>query len=102
MIDLAAAREARMAHLSGQARCLACKHEWVAVAPTGAHRLECPACGTMRGVWNYPVTTHDAAGGVWQCGTCKGDLFVLSDRQLMCVCCGEYQVGWWNGQDPDG
>jgi Zn finger protein HypA/HybF involved in hydrogenase expression len=31
-------------HISGKARCLACKHEWAAVSLVGTVWLECPAC----------------------------------------------------------
>lgn len=39
-------------HLSGEAKCLACGHAWVAIAPIGETCLECPECGTYRGVFN--------------------------------------------------
>ncbi len=32
-------------HLFGQAECLNCGHEWVAVWPEGCPALECPKCG---------------------------------------------------------
>lgn len=31
---------------AGQAECLACGREWVAVWPLGADALECPSCGS--------------------------------------------------------
>ena len=49
VIDLAQAKADREPHLSGAAVCLACKHEWVAVAPVGTVWMECPACSLERG-----------------------------------------------------
>lgn len=49
VINLAQAEADREPHLSGKARCLACKHEWVAVAPVGVVWMECPACTLERG-----------------------------------------------------
>lgn len=48
-------KEPRDPHFQGPALCLACRHEWHAVAPIGLHQFECPACGTLRGVWKLPV-----------------------------------------------
>lgn len=36
-------------HRADNALCLDCGKPWVAVAPVGAERLECPSCGTMSG-----------------------------------------------------
>ena len=44
VIDFTKAKAELDPHISGDARCLACKHEWVAVAPIGTIWLECPAC----------------------------------------------------------
>ena len=41
-------------HHEGEAVCLACGHEWVAVAPVSVFELECGECGTLRGVYKYP------------------------------------------------
>jgi hypothetical protein len=35
VISLLQLKKDREPHLSGMARCLACRHEWVAVAPVG-------------------------------------------------------------------
>lgn len=55
VIDLAQAKADREPHLSGAAVCLACKHEWVAVAPVGTVWMECPACSIERGRYNGAV-----------------------------------------------
>lgn len=33
-------------YCAGQAECLKCGHEWVAVWPLGAEPLRCPKCGS--------------------------------------------------------
>lgn len=68
VIDFAQARLERSPHWSGPARCVACRHDWVAVAPAGEDWLECPACGLMKGRARHPFA---AAEG---------------DRQLVCNC----------------
>jgi hypothetical protein len=98
VIDILDARRAREPHLSGPARCLACHHDWEAVAPVGTSRLECPSCKTLRGVWSRPC------GGAqgepyWTC-QCGCDLFMLTPRSLICTACAERKVGWYIGQDP--
>lgn len=40
-------------HVCGKARCLGCKYEWVAVAPTETIWLECPKCSAMKGQFFY-------------------------------------------------
>lgn len=73
-------------HLSGPAQCLECKHTWVAVSPVGTQRLECPACGTHKGVWRG---TFDPEPGqhVWTCA-CGNDLFLIQPHRVMCAACG--------------
>ena len=66
-------------HLSGTATCLACSHEWVAVAPLSAFELECPECGTMRGVWHYPISND--------CGCQHMTIEVHKDGGYYIACC---------------
>lgn len=89
--------EKRDPHVSGKARCLACKHEWVAVAPVGTIDFECPSCGLMRGAWMYPVQPHRDEK-VWQCA-CGATTFwflILADGSnwLTCVGCGKDHQPW--------
>jgi hypothetical protein len=72
--------------ISGTAMCLACRHEWVAVAPTGAPTLQCPSCNTFRGVYKHPIS---AANGeeVASC-RCGGNIFQLTRRGPLCLTCG--------------
>lgn len=39
-------------HITGPAVCLECRHKWVAVAPVGTWHVECPGCGTFKGVFD--------------------------------------------------
>lgn len=90
IINLAIERERRSPHLAGKARCLACRHEWQAVAPTGATWLECPACAAERGCFVYPVGRSDPH---WQCD-CGNDLFHITPDGTYCPVCGVTQEGF--------
>jgi len=70
-------------HLSGNAKCLACDYKWVAVAPIGTVDLECPECGTWKGVY----TGLTAPDTVWQCD-CGNQHFYISQEDAMCSRCG--------------
>lgn len=85
--------EGKQPTLQGEARCLACRHIWVAVVPTPApDNLECPACGCMRGQFIHPVFPVGDVG-IWRCG-CSGIMQVLCLRKinetayLLCTGCG--------------
>ena len=75
-------------YLSGPARCMACKHEWVAVAPAGTTELECPHCGAMKGFF---LGTMDVPVGEthWTC-RCGSDIFRISGKtkDIFCANCG--------------
>lgn len=93
VVNLAEVREERMPHTSGIAKCLACKHEWVAVSPfiNGyVMWLECPACGLVRGKYKFQ---HERNGEHWACN-CGNDLFHLSRNGVYCPNCGSWQYGW--------
>lgn len=90
IIDLATIRrqkaEADEPAMTGQARCLDCRHEWTAVAPIGARWLECPACGLGKGQFVKPIYPDE----VWTCA-CGNDLFVLGRNNIFCPVCGSPQ-----------
>lgn len=90
VLDLAAARKDREPHLSGAARCLACRHEWVAVAPTGVTWMECPACTLERG---RMVAQAERNEPHWHCG-CGNDLFFVVADGMYCPNCGDWQKGF--------
>ncbi len=88
VVDLATRRLEAEPHMAGEARCLACKHIWPAVAPIGTAELECPSCALRRGVWVHPL--EPAAGEVvWECN-CGSQLYMLRLHGAWCVGCGTY------------
>jgi hypothetical protein len=79
VIDL----RSRQPHMSGRAVCLACKHEWVAVAEIGTICLECPKCSLMKGAF-VAMCVPDVAL-VCNCGNA---LFYMTHDGPMCGNCG--------------
>ena len=77
-------------HVTGEVRCLACRHEWVAVVPdTLEEPFECPNCGVNKGRFKYPYSPPKGCA-LWTCN-CGCDLFYkLSSGYLMCPNCGSY------------
>lgn len=87
-------------HLCGEAFCLSCAKTWTAVTPTGspvnvpdeeALGLECPACGSEKGVLRRFVMYEDVK--IWHCQQCRGVLWslILAKGDVPCVscaCCG--------------
>lgn len=78
-------------HLSGQAKCLHCKHEWLAVSPVGVYAgLECPECHLVKGIRAGLVYPSEMMF------TCFCGCYVFSicrDRGPMCLNCGEITKG---------
>ncbi len=70
-------------HISGDAKCLACGYEWMAVAPIGTIELECPECHTFKGVF-FLLTAPDV---IFVC-TCGNEHFYLGEEYPMCSKCG--------------
>jgi hypothetical protein len=79
----------RGSHLSGEAICIHCKHEFVAVAPVGTINMTCPSCGTEKALFKHPC--EPTVAWVCQCGC---HIFMLSPQGVICYECGDYQVGW--------
>ena len=52
---------------TGEAFCMHCKHEWVAVAPVDTVELECPQCSTHKGVFKYKWAVPTSTS-VWATG----------------------------------
>lgn len=82
-------------YVSGAAKCLACKHEWVAVVEgvlgegyPGA--LECPSCGLRRGQYIWPFQGPPDEE-VWACN-CGGTVFMITRPGTRCVGCGRHQT----------
>jgi len=90
IVDLHAARKEREPHSTGEARCLSCNHEWIAVAPTGTVWLECPECSIEKGRF---VAHHERSGDHWECD-CGCDLFYITPDGMYCPNCGDWQHGF--------
>jgi transcription elongation factor Elf1 len=97
VVDLAARRkpvEPEAPYLRGDAFCLACGHEWLAVAPIGTDtsKLECSVCHASRGVFKHHVVYANTQS--WTCAACQGFLFALflhpttNTPSLACAGCG--------------
>jgi len=76
-------------HMTGEAICLQCKHEWVAVVPSGTTRFECPECHTIKGLFKYECMVKDGEQ-YWEC-QCGCGLFYLTPNGHLCPNCGIYQ-----------
>ena len=76
--------------MSGETRCLACGHEWVAVAPVGTVFLECPSCSLVKGMLKYPC---EREGEHWECN-CGNSLFHITPDGVYCPNCGEWAEGF--------
>ncbi len=76
-------------HGSGEAFCLHCNHEWVAVAPVGDIQLECPNCSTWKGLYRFPFAPN--VGDVERFCNCGNKYFCLTPEGHLCPNCGTYQ-----------
>jgi hypothetical protein len=76
-------------HGSGDAFCIACKHEWLAVAPTGTTQLECPECQTMKGRFKFEYAP--SVGQMVRECNCGNQYFYLTPDGHLCANCGIYQ-----------
>ena len=81
--DFNKAKLERSPHRSGMSRCMNCKHEWVAVVPSGVTSFECPQCHTNRGVYRGVPQTERPQ---WQCACGEWVFFVDSQGPYCCNC----------------
>jgi hypothetical protein len=72
--------------VSGECKCIACKHEWVGVAEIGTFELECPQCQTMKGVFKRFCSRIESH---FQCN-CGCEIFGVTDRGIYCLVCGSW------------
>lgn len=86
VVDFKEAQIKKQQHGTGEAFCLQCKHEWIAVVPTGVDHFECPECHTHKGVLRYEYMPKI----VRECN-CGNRLFYLTPDGHMCPNCGNYQ-----------
>jgi len=80
----------RRPHLSGEAFCILCKAQWVAVAEVGTVWLGCPECGAIKGLLRWPC---ERGGQHWHCN-CGNDLFHIAPEGVYCPNCGSWQTGF--------
>jgi hypothetical protein len=71
---------------SGEAFCIGCGEEWIAIAETGTLQLECPVCKTMKGKFRFEFCV--AEGELVRECNCKNRLFYLTPLGHMCANCG--------------
>lgn len=76
-------------HATGQARCIACGHEWQASTPVGDPWMPCPSCGTHRGIFKF--TFLRAQDPHWTC-QCGNQLFYITRDGAYCPACGDFQA----------
>lgn len=75
-------------HLSGEAICACCRHKWIAVAPVGTKELECPECGTFKGLFVNQVAPRSEY--LWECN-CGCQIFFILKEGIQCYQCGDIQ-----------
>jgi hypothetical protein len=83
-IDFAQAKKDRTPHLSGEAVCLHCKHEWVAVAPVGTVYLECPECAQQKGIFRWFCSPEVK----WACLCGNIHFQIVPGPYIYCILCG--------------
>lgn len=81
--------EPHVPHGTGMALCIACLHEWMAVAPTGTIALECPSCHLHKGRWKFDFYPNE--GQMVRSCNCGNQLFYLTPNGHMCANCGTLQ-----------
>ncbi|KEZ78328.1 hypothetical protein [Salinisphaera hydrothermalis] len=92
VVSLDEVRTERSPHVSGEALCMRCRHEWVAVTPVGhVAELECPGCGCHAGVMKATCTPADGVP-IWVC-KCGCDAFRAKVDGLLCISCG-VEIGY--------
>lgn len=81
----------RKPHMAGEAKCLACTHEWIAVAPIGSYVLVCPSCSLEKGVFKRLCGPENDI--VWVCN-CGCDQFYIDQKGVRCLVCATIQDGY--------
>lgn len=76
-------------HLIGEARCMACGHTEMTVAPVGVTLpMECGNCHTMKKVFIEVVLRNTEH---WTCA-CGNNLFYITKDGTYCPNCGAWQT----------
>jgi DNA-directed RNA polymerase subunit RPC12/RpoP len=80
-------------HITGPARCIACRHEWTAVALAGTEWLQCPSCALVKGVFALPVcVSQGETRFVCRCGA--DSFYLMATRKHRCMKCGLEGSEW--------
>lgn len=72
--------------IEGDAICLCCKQEWLCVAEVGIIELECPSCGSSKGVFKHMVLR---SCDHFQCN-CGNFLFHIAPQGIYCTNCATW------------
>ncbi len=88
--SLQAYKEQNSPHISGEAFCLACKAEWIGVAPVGTYQLSCRACGSSKGVFKHPCSVPE--GELIRECYCGCRVFYVTPNGVHCWNCGKSQT----------
>ena len=75
--------------VQGPAHCIACHHEWTAVAKAGEWWFHCPSCGTNKGTMIFHAAPTEGAKR-WTCA-CGCQVFYLTPQGPFCPNCGNWQ-----------
>jgi hypothetical protein len=70
--------------MSGEARCSACQHVEVVVAPVGTSWMECSKCHAMKSLFTHPALRNE---DLYTC-RCGCDVFRMTKADTYCVNCG--------------
>jgi hypothetical protein len=73
---------------TGEAFCIQCGYEWVAVVESGIVDLECPECKTFKCKFKFEFRVNEGQK-VWECN-CGNKLFYLTPEGHLCANCGIY------------
>lgn len=75
-------------HAEGDAICMNCGYEYIAVAPVGITAFECPKCHTERATFVHPLFKNQPH---CKCG-CGNKFFTIAfDGSVCCAACGRTQ-----------
>lgn len=87
-------------HREGQARCLACTRQWIAVAPLATTELDCPGCGKATGrFWAQYDTGASCAPLNAKAGRSWGPVILAASLALYaasaaCLFAAAFSIAW--------
>lgn len=78
--------DSKKPQMSGDARCIECGREWIAVAHVGTSQLECPQCKSMKGIFVNPCCRFSEPHLTCSCGN---DYLHIIPTGYYCPRCGD-------------